>query len=223
MWHDFVKMLYPELCMGCGKSLARSEKHVCVGCFDRMAFCPYMPAQMHPVEKIFWGRCRIEAAQSLLLFSKQGVAQSMLHRLKYQGEEQVGEFLGSLLGRKLKAHPAIASSELIIPLPLHEKKLRQRGYNQSEVIARGMSKEMEIPVLTNLLTRPGLTESQTRKSRIERVENVSRAFAINLRALPEATKVLLVDDVITTGATLEACLRLLEPHFKVCVATLAYQ
>lgn len=223
MWNDLIKLVYPDLCFGCGEPPSVSEKNICAACFDKIAFCPYTWQQMHPVEKIFWGRCRIDAAQSLLLFNKHGIAQNMLHRLKYQGEKNVGEFLGALLGKKLREHPLMVDADCIVPLPLHQSKFRQRGYNQSEVIATGIASEMPMPVYGDLLSRPQQTESQTRKSRSERFENVSNAFRIDLSQIKNFRKVILVDDVITTGATLEACLQLLEPHCKVSVATVAYQ
>ena len=157
----------------------------------------------------FWGRVQLEHCTSLFRFEKGSAYQSLLHDLKYRGNRKVGLYLGRLLGHDLKNSP-YAHCDLIVPVPLHGKRLRQRGYNQSEIIAKGVSEILHIPLETNLLIRKVHQSSQTFMGRYERFENVSGSFGISRKAIPmHGKKILLVDDVVTTGATLEACCQVL--------------
>ncbi len=223
MLKDLFHLFYPRLCSGCGGALAKSEQVVCLNCIESIAFCPYTVG-VHPIEKIFWGRCELNAATSLMVFNKKGVGQTLLHRLKYQGEQDVGIYLGNLMGEKVLKNSKIENIDAIIPVPLHDKKLKQRGYNQCDIIGKGCAETLGVKLQKDILFRGLNTSSQTRKTRLERVENVSDAFYIKEpKAADKIAHVLLLDDVITTGATLEACINLLSPLYKVSVATLAYQ
>jgi len=178
----------------------------------------------NPVSQIFWGRVPVEAGTSLFRFEKGSAYQKLLHELKYRGNRKAGTYLGQLLGYELK-HTFFSCCDLLVPVPLHRRRLRQRGYNQSEIIARGASQIMGIPVMTNLLMRTRHHKSQTSMSRYERFENVSGNFRL-MPGHPDMTgkKILLIDDVVTTGATLEACSELLLKHLdcQVCVATVCF-
>jgi ComF family protein len=176
----------------------------------------------NPLERLFWGRMDVKAVTSLLYFTKSGVTQQLLHKLKYKGMQQVGIKLGNILGEELKGSERYAGLDLIIPVPLHPKKEHSRGYNQSMLIARGLAEALKVPTNGQLLVRPQFTETQTRKGRFERWENVSEAFVCPQPALLQNKKVLLVDDVLTTGATLEACGQVLQAAgAQLWMATLA--
>jgi len=177
----------------------------------------------NPVSKIFWGRVPVASGTSLFRFEKGSVYQTLLHDLKYRGNIRVGLYLGRLLGQELK-HTLFSECDMLVPVPLHRKRLTQRGYNQSEIIARGVSEVTGIPVTTHLLRRAGNTGSQTSMTRQERFENISSAFSL-YRTSPDLNgkKILIIDDVITTGATLEACSQVLFSHFncQVFIATVS--
>ncbi len=223
MFTSLLRLLYPEICAACGEPIHPGDDTVCHLCFSKMAFCPYRPGHTHPVEKIFWGRSRIEAATSLLVFSKHGIAQQLLHRLKYKGDQDVGIYLGKLLGNRIAENSGIRDADYIVPVPLFDKKKQVRGYNQSEVLSTGIAELLQKPLLSNYLKRVENNATQTKKGRLERVENVSKAFALSENTIQKGQHILLVDDVITTGSTLEACINLLSPFHKVSVATVAYQ
>ena len=202
---DLINLLFPELCNGCGELLFRGEKEICTKClFD----LPYTDFHLHAdnlVAKQLWGRLPLNAAMAMLYFKKNSKVQNLIHSLKYKGKTEVGVLMGKLLAQKLKESELYKDIDLIIPVPLHQKKLRLRGYNQSEYIAIGLGKEMEIPFTTTNLARKKATESQTKKARYTRFENMLQVFEIKNAEELKDKHILLIDDVITTGATLEAC------------------
>ncbi len=180
--------------------------------------------QENPISQIFWGRVNINTATSFLFFNKSGNVQKLIHQLKYKGNIETGRYLGKLLGADLMESSYFSNIDLIIPVPLHQKKLHKRGFNQSEVIAEGISMSMDLPVNTTSLHRLEHTETQTKKARYTRWENVAGKFGIIDPEKLEDKHILLVDDVLTTGATLESCAQsLLEvPQTVVSLVTLAY-
>ena len=159
----------------------------------------------NPVEKIFWGRIPVEAATSELYFSKGTFVQSIIHQLKYKGNREAGIMLGKIMGESLSNSNRFKDIDLLIPLPLTRIKERKRGYNQSEILCLGISEVTNIPLLKNAVSRLKATETQTKKRRSQRWDNVEGNFFVNQKELIQGKHVLLVDDVITTGATLEAC------------------
>jgi len=174
--------------------------------------------------EIFWGRIRIHSAATFLNFTKSGRVQRLVHQLKYKSKTEVGILLGELYGRDLKKATLFENVDVIIPVPLHWKKQKQRGFNQSEMFGRGLAKAMKVKLDCETLIRNVATETQTKKSRIQRWENVSEVFELKDEAQLEGKHILLVDDVITTGSTLEASAnKLLSiPDVKVSVATIAF-
>ncbi len=171
----------------------------------------------------FWGRIPIESGAALFLFRRRSPLQQALHQLKYHHQGHIGVQLGRLLGSALKVSPYFQSVETILPVPLHPKKMRVRGYNQSALIAQGVSEILNIPVLQEVLVRHEFSESQTRKQRMERFSNVAEVFSLRNTSKIRGKHLLLVDDVLTTGATLEACGRLLlaVPQVRLSMATVA--
>ncbi|WP_293299271.1 ComF family protein [Pedobacter sp. UBA4863] len=221
---DLINLLFPELCNGCGKLLYHGEKQICTKCLYDL---PYTDFHLYPdnlVAKQLWGRLPVDAAMAMLYFKKETKVQNLIHGLKYDGKTEIGTMLGKLLAQKLTESELYASIDLIIPVPLHQKKLRLRGYNQSEYIAQGLAEELVIALSTKNLTRNKATESQTKKARYTRYENMQTVFSVSNAAEIADKHVLLIDDVITTGATLEACGNALLNHGikKLSIAAIAF-
>ena len=219
---NFISLIYPELCCICKKQLFGGETHICSYC---LASLPYTGFHHHPenrVSEVFYGRVRIEGGAALFHFQKGGMVQRLIHQFKYRGDLDLGFWLGQKLGVSLKHSPVFEGLDCIIPVPLHPDKEKKRGFNQSRVIGCGVGDMLRIPCSDDLLVRKNETSSQTNKSRFHRWENVSRVFECPDQPTLENMKVLLVDDVVTTGATLEACaLKLMETKgVRVWVATL---
>ncbi len=225
IWFDnFVNLFYPRLCNACGRPLFRNEEVICTRCLFRLPQTNFHLHKENPVARIFWGRVPLYSATSFLFFNKGGRVQHLIHRLKYKNQPQIGIYLGKQLGFQLMDSPLFRDVNVIIPVPLHPKKKRIRGYNQSNLIARGLEQSMTAVVQTDNLVRTVHTSSQTKKSRYSRWENVKGIFVIRNPGKLTGKHLLLVDDVITTGATLEACSEtLLQIHnVKLSVASLAY-
>ncbi len=202
---DIIGLLFPNLCNGCGLSLYTGEKVICAHCLYDLPYTDFHLYQQNKVAKQLWSRLPFEAAMAMLYFKKGTKVQNLIHNLKYNGKTEVGEKLGNLLGKKLMLSEYYKDVDYIIPVPLHQKKERVRGYNQSLCIAEGVSAVMQVPVNKMQLFRKKITETQTRKSRFTRYENMLSVFQVLNAAEIKNKHILLVDDVITTGATLEAC------------------
>ncbi len=200
---DFVSLFYPNYCLGCSGSLVRGENLVCSGCMLEMAQTNYHEVADNPLKLRLANRVPIIHALAFFRFNKTGRIQHLLHALKYKNEPEVGVMLGRVYGQKLKEKHY--SFDLILPVPLHESRRRKRGYNQSAKFAEGLSTTLEAPFSDDIMTRVVKTDTQTRKSKLARWENVSDVFALKDRASVRDKHILLVDDVVTTGATLEAC------------------
>jgi ComF family protein len=198
-------LFYPQLCAGCSNDLSRRTQVLCLRCLDEIPLTNFHLHAGNPVEKIFWGRVPIIAATSYTYFTKDSMMQKLLHGLKYEGKKETGIFFGRKIGSALTQSNRFGDLDAIIPVPLHPKKEYKRGYNQAEKIAEGISETTHLPVLASALQRIGLSETQTHKSRSERWNNIAGVFAVPNEVAVRGKHLLLVDDVITTGATLEAC------------------
>lgn len=222
---DLLSLFSPPTCCACGTALVRGEQMMCTHCLMKLPKTNFHKVRDNMIEKSFWGRIRIERATSFFFFMKGSNFQHILHSLKYKGRSDIGVYLGKRFGNELVTQPDFRHFDRIIPVPLHADKLKKRGYNQSEMIAHGMSKAMGIPIDNKTLVRSTFTETQTKKNRIERWENVKSVFSANPAVNLMDQHVLLVDDVLTTGATIEGCAQALldkNPTVKISVATLAY-
>ncbi len=224
MLNDFVALIFPKICVSCGKSLFKNEQTICTFCAYHLPKTNFHLAADNPIEKIFWGRVQIHSAAAFYEFNKGGKVQHLIHQLKYKGQKEIGNTLGKLYGFDLKLNDRFNTVNIIIPVPLHEKKKKKRGYNQSDYFAEGLAQSMEVDVDLKILYRIANSETQTKKSRFNRWQNVESIFKLNNTSTLEGKHILLVDDVVTTGATLEACAQVLLqiPHTKLSIVTIAY-
>lgn len=222
--NGFLALAYPNNCYGCGKSLAGSETILCRRCSENLPRTGFEWSTENPAFQSFWGRVPVEMAASAFYYRKGELLPRLIHQLKYKNRKDVGLFLGRLTGRLIKASPLFPDPEVVVPVPLHPRKLRIRGYNQCELLAAGISEVTGIPVNTEALIREVFNPSQTRKGRFERWENVAGIFRVINPDTFVNQHILLVDDVITTGATLEACcLPLLQiPGCSASIITVGY-
>ncbi len=202
---DFVSLIYPRYCAACKSALAKGEEFVCTHCIHNLPRTNYHQYSDNPVYSRISGRVNLSFASSFLLFRKGSIVQALLHELKYNNQPEIGRLLGRVYGHELIQMECSSQLNLIVPIPLHEWKRKRRGYNQSEEFAKGLSDSMKIPVDTLAVKRVLNTETQTRKSRLMRWENVREVFVVTDTQRVEGKHVLLADDVITTGATIEAC------------------
>jgi ComF family protein len=205
LFQDFIGLLYPNLCAGCLKPIYYGESIICTSCLFEI---PYTDDHLNPqnrVAKQLWARIRFDAAMALLQFKKGSRVQNMLHQLKYKGKTELGHLLGTMIGDKLQLSEQYKGIDLIIPVPMHQKKLYQRGYNQSLCIAEGISQVLGCPVNNSALVKIRETATQTHKGRLSRNENMTSVFEVIKPSELQGKHILLVDDVITTGATIEAC------------------
>ena len=210
--------------MGCGNDLFGKEEVLCVQCMSNLPATNFHLHANNPVEKIFWGRLPLVTASSHLYFTKNSLLQHLLHAFKYRSEVEIGLYFGRSMGRSFLQSNRFNNIDALVPLPLHPKKERIRGYNQATVLCEGIAEITKIPVLKNVIKKPTSTQTQTHKDRIGRWENIEGKFLLSDPSAIANKHVLLVDDVVTTGATLESCGRelLTIEGLKLSIATLAY-
>ncbi len=201
---DFVSLVYPQVCQACGNSLFRNEEVICTFCRYHLPKTHYHKQRDNPLARVFWGRVNLENVSACYFFKKGSKVQHLMHRFKYNGMDEIGVYLGKLYGSELREEESFRGIDMVMPVPLHPKKLRKRGYNQSEKFAEGLAISMEIVLETSVLIRTFSSETQTRKSRFSRWENVKEIFIVTDSEKIAGKHILLVDDVITTGATIEA-------------------
>ncbi len=223
-FNDLISLLYPELCLACGNSLFRNEKLICLSCLYKLPKTNFHLEANNTIEKIFWGRFPLQRASSFLFFAKGGRVQNLMHEFKYRSKKEIGFYLGELFARELSKTNWFENIDMIIPVPLHNKKQQIRGYNQSDEFGKGLENFSSIPIETGVIKRIVASETQTKKSRFRRWENVSEIFEIAQAEKIKGKHILIVDDVITTGATLEACAQKLLSvgEVKISIASLAY-
>ena len=223
IWKDLLSLFYPHICAACGRNTPPRGQVVCVSCLYKLPKTNFHLHKENPFTERFWGRLPLEAGAALFFFAKGSRTQQLIHRLKYKNKREIGIQMGKLYGAELRESPLFSRVDVIVPVPLHPKKEWARGYNQSALFAQGLSETLQKPWLHNGLQRKVYADSQTQKSREERLDNISQAFTIGDMEAIRGKHVLLVDDVLTTGATLEACgLRLLEAaDVQLSMATLA--
>lgn len=221
--HDFFNLLYPKLCLACGNNLPPNNELLCLSCEFQLPKTKQHEQKENAFTEVFWGRVPLETGAAQYYFSKSGRVQRLIHQLKYDHKPEIGHQLGVLFGRQLREQSHFQDIDAIVPVPLHPRKQHQRGYNQAAAFGAGLAEGMELPQYPYALERPEYAESQTRKSRQERLENAQTAFRVKKPELLQGKHILLVDDVLTTGATLEACATqiLALPDTRLSMATIA--
>jgi ComF family protein len=202
---DFVSLFYPEVCLVCGEGLASKEEFTCTTCLFKLPKTNFHLQPENPLRKALWGRVEADAVAAYCHYQKGNAVQELVHELKYNGKKELGYCLGKWYGYDLKQTDFFNKVDMIVPVPLHKKKLRKRGYNQSAWFAKGLAEALGKPFAEDALVRVVNTDTQTRKSRYSRWENVKDIFKANKPEMLAGKHVLLVDDIITTGATIEAC------------------
>ncbi|MFT5157803.1 MAG: ComF family protein [Bacteroidia bacterium] len=223
MLKSLLNLFYPKVCCICGQDLSTSEEVFCISCELKLPFTRYWAYHHNPMQKTLKARCNVDLASAMFYFNQGTSIQTLLHELKYRKNKDVGLILGRKLAMLLQMNFKLANVRYIIPVPIHPHKRLLRSYNQSEVIIDGMLEKWPQAALLDCLSRPQKSSSQTKKSRMARWENVKSIFELSLPNPLEGEHVLLVDDVFTTGATIEACvwaLRKGNPR-QISVATLA--
>jgi len=223
LWYDFLSLVFPRTCESCGNTLHRHEQCICNFCNHHLPRTDFHEHPDNPVAQLFWGRTMLRYATSMFYFHKGSNVQHLVHQLKYKGKQEVGVHLGKLYGIDLRQSPLFSTVDVVVPVPLHPNRQRKRGYNQSEAFAQGLAHGMGIRMDTRTLLRKTATSTQTRKSRFLRWENVKEVFVLEQPEKLANLHILLVDDVVTTGATLESCVQnLLQcPGATVSIATIA--
>lgn len=206
LWlHSLRSLLFPRCCVVCGAPLVKSEEYLCLRCYAQVPRTDYHHWDENPVERLFWGKISLVRATAWFFYHKGNDFRLILHTLKYYGCKELGEVMGRAMAAELLPAGFFADVDVIVPVPLHRKKQQLRGYNQSEWIARGVSTVTNLPIDILSVTRERNTETQTRKSIFERWENVDGTFVLHHPELFVGKHVLLIDDVLTTGATTVAC------------------
>lgn len=203
---SFLSLLFPRCCVVCGSPLAKGEECICAMCNMNLPRTDYHLQKDNPVEQLFWGKVPLERATSFFFYRKGSDFRQILHQLKYGGQKEIGAIMGRYMASELLASGFFEGVDVIIPVPLHKRKQRIRGYNQSEWIARGVAAVTGIPIKDESVIRRKNTDTQTRKSAFERWENVDGIFELNHSESLVGKHVLLIDDVLTTGATTVACI-----------------
>ena len=221
--YSILNLFYPRVCAACGETLLKDEETVCLKCRYTLPFTGYENHADNPLAQVFYGRVRFHAVTACFFFAKSGKVQHLIHELKYKNNPEAGVFLGQELGKTIKDAPLFQGIDYLIPVPLHPRREKQRGYNQSLLIAQGINEVTSIPIGDKYLIRAVYTTTQTKKSADERHKNVKDIFEVRFPEELEGKHVLLIDDVLTTGATLESCAHQLEniPGIMISAATAA--
>ena len=205
IFEDILNIIFPNVCCICNSGLTKNEELICFHCRSDLPKANFSDAKENELTNMFYGKLNLDFGISYLYFYKSGITQKLLHKFKYKNYPEIGEMIGNWIGHELLKSKIEHNVNIIIPVPLHHRKERKRGYNQSQYLAKGISDITKIPTNFKILKRIQYNESQTHKSKEQRWKSVEDAFQVINNTIVENKNVLLVDDVITTGATLEAC------------------
>lgn len=217
-------IFYPNSCVCCNRLISENKTLICLECRANLPITNFCFEEQNLVEKAFYGRIPLVSATALLFFYKKGVTQNLIHNLKYKNKQEIGTFLGNWLSKNMLESNRFSNVTCVVPVPLHKTKKRKRGYNQLTKFGKAIAKNLNIPFIDNVLVRKEKGNSQTNKVRFERWKNVENLFFVNQTKTLENQHILLIDDVITTGATLEACYTALckAKNSKISIACMAY-
>ena len=223
--NDILHLVYPSCCIVCNTELTTDSLSICLFCSNDLLFTYFEQYnEPTPLDQLFWGRVQVHATYSLLFFEKKKSTQSILHALKYKDNPNVGIEFGKMIGSRIKAMSIFEDLDALVFVPLHNKRQFLRGYNQSEQLAEGISQEITKPVLKNFLKRNKNSASQTKKGRFLRWDNVENKFQVYTNQTFKVKHIAIVDDVITTGSTLEVIIKAIKennPEIRISVISLA--
>lgn len=221
--NDIESLFFPDACLACFNSLVYNEKIICVSCRHQLPLTNYHLYNDNPVEKVFHGRINIENATALLSYRGSGTVKNLIHYLKYKGYEEIGELLGKMMGFELSKTSSFSGINMVLPVPLHPKRLKKRGYNQVALFGKQIALALEASYDDTIIYRKVNSETQTFKNRLMRWQHKEHVFEARETELLANRHILLVDDVVTTGATIEACAYALRdvPNLKISIATMA--
>jgi len=223
MFKSLLHLFFPPTCAGCKTILIANENVICTSCRHEMPLTQHHLNPENDAYKKFYGRIPVEHVSALVYFHKKGIVQELIHSLKYRGQEAIGTVLGEWYAEELKNIPVLSTVDTIIPVPLHLKKLRERGYNQVTDFGNALAKSLQIPVNTSILFRQVYSKTQSQKNRLGRTEGIDTIFDVSFDEKDHNKHFLLIDDVITTGATLEVCAKALLkiPGTKISIVCMA--
>ena len=227
LFSELIYLFYPEVCAACDNQLVRGEEFICLSCHYHLPKTDFHLFRDNPLARSFWGKLPIENAAAYLFFNKGEKVQKLIHNFKYRGQTELGVYLGKLYGLLLIDVPLFQQADFVIPVPMHSTKKEKRGFNQSEIFASGLALSMKKEFGPDFLRKKSATETQTNKSSYQRWENVKDIFELaseEVYNLLQGKHVILVDDVVTTGSTLEACASALlkVPGIRISMVTMAY-
>ncbi len=203
--NDFVHLIFPHICTGCGSDILDNHHQLCLRCLSELPVTNFFAQPGNPVERKFYGRLPIRNAGAGYFFTKNSLIETLIYELKYKGNRDIGFYLGQLLAKFLSDNNRFSEADALVPLPLNARREKKRGYNQATALCNGIASVWKKPVLDKAVVRKVNTETQTHRGRITRWENMEGVFAVADVSAIENKLILLVDDVITTGASLEAC------------------
>ncbi|HLT52102.1 MAG TPA: ComF family protein [Arenibacter sp.] len=221
--NDINTILLPRLCFGCNALLYRGEEHICTVCRNQLPLTDFNFNAENQVDRIFYGRINIIKASAFLFFTEKGIVKNLVHFLKYKNQEQIGSFLGNWYGQLIKENNFLIDLDYVIPVPLHPARLRKRGYNQVALFARAIAEHLNAEYMDHFLIKTANTRTQTKKTRLLRSQNTQAIYVLTDTYTLVNKNVLLLDDVITTGATMEACATALSqtPGIRLYLASMA--
>ncbi len=223
MLRDLAYLFFPIHCAACDSPLYKNEKLLCTSCRHELPLGNFHNVNAKKIEKVFYGRVKIENATSLFVFHKDGLVQNLLHNLKYRGQEEIGVELGKWLGQELQQSTKYQDIDIVIPVPLHKKRMRERGYNQVEKFGVEIAKTLNAEYINCVLKKISYNKKQSKHERRNRWGNTVETFGTQKESLLINKHILLVDDIVTTGATIESCINVLKsiPGIKISIATMA--
>jgi len=222
--NDIINLFFPEICLNCEQQLSSNETIICTSCRHDMPLTNFTCEINNKVEQVFYGRISVNEATSLMYYYKKNKVQKIIHSLKYKGHQEIGSFFGEWLGKEMLQSNRFKNIDIIVPVPLHPKKLKKRGYNQVSIFGKTLATYLNAKYCEDVLIRKSATSTQTKKHRLERWKNVEELFFLTDNSYFEGKNILLIDDVITTGATLEACANelLKTSNINISIATMAF-